>query len=212
MNDRLTTVSTTNEKTVTDRDVTAIDKALPLDEQPQEIDLKPVSQQPAPPIPRWQKPLIAIGIGLGMTALVVSTLEYPSQSTAMRPPTSRSSTLANSAANEQAASTTQDRPDLAQTAVKEAKLAIALSQADVAQADINIQTFKHDYDRYQDLSKRGLIERQKLVRAKHIYHFAQRQKSYALHGLKIARAQLAAAEIDAAKVTTVPCSRLSANK
>jgi hypothetical protein len=183
----------------------------------------------------------SISLGLGIMMMGVGAIEYSGQSTALRQatfgasidrqpaitrtaaptkttPTDRSLIVANSGSTDrQTAGNTPNRVQIAQAALEDAKVALALSQADVEQADINIQTFKTEYDRHQELHKRGDIDRQKLATAKKAYDFAQHQKSYALHGLKQAKIQLAAAEIGVEKArsqsrSSYLCARKSARK
>jgi hypothetical protein len=174
---------------------------------------------------RWEKLLASISVGLGIMMMGVGTIEYPGQSIALRQSTVRESidrqplpaiaTTSNPTTNQDphpaATSAKPDRLQIAKAALQDAKVALALSQADVEQADINIETFQNEYERYQDLYKRGAGNRQKLVQAKSGYDFAKRQKSYALHGLKQVRLQLDAAEADIDTVrarSTKICSRL----
>ncbi len=81
------------------------------------------------------------------------------------------------------AATAPDRLEQAKTALKEAKIALALSQADLTQAELNLQTFKTDYERDRDLHRSGAIDRQKLARTNKIYNFAKMRKGDALYGL-----------------------------
>ncbi len=235
MYDLLISVRKSNNKAVTQQDGSTASVASSSDAD-RAVGIHQVHQ-----MSRWKKPLMSISVRLAITTVAVSTIEYPSHSTAIHPATLGSkidrlqpSEIATSVSkpkltpvdrpfpvatmvaihsgDREAASTAVDRRDAAKAAVKDAKLALALSQADVAQARINTQTFKQDYDRYQDLSKRGLVNPQQLARAKHIYNFAKLQNSYALHGLKIVQSQLAAAEVDAANGTSDLCPQLSASK
>jgi hypothetical protein len=191
----------------------------------------------------WKKILTAILVGLGTTTVAISTIEQPGKSTAIQParlghsidrqpaitgaaaptkttPPDLRVIAANSTSTDRqpaAASTAPDRVKIAQAALEEAQVALALSQADVEQADINIQTFKTEYDRHQELHRRGAIDRQKLARAKKAYDFAHHQKSYAIHGLKQVKLQLAAAEIGVDKARSQSrssdvCTRISARK
>jgi hypothetical protein len=162
----------------------------------------------------WKQSIAGISIGLGMTMLATIAIDYPRQSIAF--PVTFKPSPAKYAARQVAALTTPnraliavstgsdrhreaatapDRLEQAQTAVKEAKIAIALSQADVTQAELNLQTFKTDYDRDRDLYRSGTIDRQKLARTSKIYDFAKAQKGRARDGLQQAQAQLIDAEL-----------------
>ncbi|PSB57544.1 hypothetical protein [Chamaesiphon polymorphus] len=179
----------------------------------------------------WEKLFASISMGLGIMMMGVGTVEYPDRSISLRQATviesidrqplptitTASNLPANRDRNPVDSSTKPDRLQAALATLQEAKTALTLSQADVAQAEINIQTFKKDYDRYQDLYKRGSANSQQLAQARSGYDFAQKQKSYALHGLKQVEQQLAAAKADLNIVRSQSrsskiCSRISASK
>jgi multidrug resistance efflux pump len=202
---------------------------------PHKINQKIVAQQKvktigtSPPAARsrWKKSLGKIGVGLSISTLLVSIYEYPGYGiwgssierqqwpalTATRfsdkEPTSPHVQMADlallQAPNEQAdRDSTGDRVTI-KTNLQEAQAAVRLAKIDVEQAQINLETFKNNYNRYHQLVKRGGagVEkyRQKLAEAQVAADFAIEQKSYALHGLKHAQAQLTVAENSAAKIS-----------
>jgi hypothetical protein len=217
MQNPITNTAKIDARIVTDRDLTTVSTSL-LDNR------DPVKTVPVAAMSRWQKSLAVISVGVGMTMMAVTTVEYPGQATFRRSldrqPPQAIPVLARQFSSRETAPTnvtpldrslavaTGSNPErdreariaTAQAAVAESKVALALSQADVAQAHINVQTFKNDYDRHQDLFKSGAVNSQKLVRARIAYDFAKRQKSHAVDGLKQVQVQLNAAAANVAKV------------
>ncbi|AFY94549.1 hypothetical protein [Chamaesiphon minutus] len=172
------------------------------------VAMAPHKTQPVKRLFLWEKLFASISVGLGIMMMGVGAIEYPGQSTALRQVTLTESidrqplqTIATTsdlpAKQNRITTAPGTKPDpiqIAQAALQEAKTALTLSRADVAQADINIQTFKKDYDRDRELYKQGKASSQQLAQAKSEYDFAQQQKRYALHGLKQVEQQVEAAE------------------
>jgi hypothetical protein len=139
--------------------------------------------------------LVAILGGLGIMTMAVGVFEYPGQSTTSASDRPMPAAVTKVATNNTPTDRTGDRQArvaiaAAQAAVNEAKRAIALSEADVAQADINIQTFQTKYERYRELHKRGAVNSRQLAQARVAHDFGKQQKQIALEGLKHARGQL----------------------
>jgi hypothetical protein len=133
--------------------------------------------------------------GLGLTLMAVGLFEYPGQSTTSTSDKPLPASAPGVAAGDAPNSSTCDRQDrvalaAAQAAVSEVRRAIALSQADVAQADINIQTFKAKYDRDLELYRSGAVNSQQLAQSRVAHDFGKQQKQIALEGLKHAQGQL----------------------
>jgi hypothetical protein len=80
--------------------------------------------------------------------------------------------------------------------IQATQVALALSQAHLAQTDTNLQNFRSDYNRYQTLAAQGRATDKQLQAAKVAYDFAQAQQSSALQGLQHAQAQLAAVSVE----------------
>jgi hypothetical protein len=100
-----------------------------------------------------------------------------------------------------------------QYSIEEAEIAVALSQAQLIQANINLQEFHYDYKRYSALALRGKVTKQQLVTATSAFNLAQLQKSSAIKGLQDSKAQLNSArkakepiEISANKSDLMPTS------
>ena len=217
MQNPITNTAKIDDRIAMARDSTTVSTS-PLDNQ------DAVKTAPVTAMSRWQKPLAVISVGVGMTIMAVTTVEYPGQATfgrsIERQPPQAIPVLARQFSSRETATTNLTPPHgsltvatdrnlerkrearlaTAQATVAESKAALALSQADVAQAHINVQTFKNDYDRHQDLFKSGVVNSQKLVQARIAYDFAKRQKSHAIDGLKQVQAQLNAAAANVAKV------------
>jgi hypothetical protein len=141
------------------------------------------------------KSLIKIVGGLGLTLMAVELFEYLGQSpaTASNKPIPASVTAVatedtptSGTCNRQA----REAITAVRATVSDARKAIELSQADVAQADINIQTFKAKYDRELERYRRGAGNSQQLARARVAYDFGKQQKQIALEGLRHAQVQL----------------------
>lgn len=99
--------------------------------------------------------------------------------------------------------TNEDRPAPLQPAhvtLKEAQVAVALSQAHLAQARINLIEFQAKHDDSKILSQQGKVSRQQLDTAKAAYTLAQSQHRSALIGLQECTAQLVAAKAEVSKL------------
>ena len=143
----------------------------------------------------FTKSLVGIVGGLGLTLMAVGLFEYPGQSTTSTSDKPLAASVTGVATGDAPNSSTCDRQAraamaAAQSAVSEAKRAIALSQADVAQADINIQTFKAKYERDLELHRNGTVNSQQLAQSRSAHDFGKQQKQIALEGLKHAQGQL----------------------
>jgi hypothetical protein len=140
------------------------------------------------------KSLVVTLGGLGLGLMVVGLFDYPGQSTTSDSDKPLPASVTEVATNNDAPNHNCDRQAraamaAANAAVSEAKRAIILSQADVAQADINIQTFKAKYDRELELHRQGAVNSQ-LSQARVAYDFGKQQKQIAIEGLKHAQGQL----------------------
>jgi hypothetical protein len=219
MDNSIANSSKVDKKIGTERDLITHRDAAPSAER-DATTTAPVTRS----ISRRTKLLAALGVGAGAITIAVSLLDYPDPAPAPKPSQrfqkQRVLVASMSRANETLAdravrSPTIDRQlDLvradattapskmvkAKAAVKEAKTALSLSQAHVEQAQINLQTFKKNYERHQDLHKRNAVNFQQLEQSQVAYNFATTQKSHALHGLKQAQTQLTAAEVSLDRV------------
>lgn len=143
------------------------------------------------------KSLVGMAGGLGLALMAVGLFEYPGQSTTSSNELQPAAATGAATGDAPNSSTCNRQARVALTAanvaVNEAKRAIALSQADVAQADINIQTFKAKYDRDLELHKSGAVNDRQLAQSRVAHDFGKQQKQIALEGLKHAEAQLAEA-------------------
>ncbi len=145
------------------------------------------------------KSLVATLGGLGLGLMAVGLFENPGQSTTSARDRPLPALVIEVATDNDAPNSPdcdrQARAAMAaaNVAVSEAKKAIALSQADVAQADINIQTFKAKYERDLKLHRQGAVNSRRLSQARVAHDFGKQQKQIALEGLKHAEAQLAEA-------------------
>jgi hypothetical protein len=110
--------------------------------------------------------------------------------------TSDRNTIARVAANQQ-----QPRPlQFAHVTLKEAKVAVTLSQAQLAQARINLTEFRAKHDSTKTLSAQGKVSRQHADNAKAAYQLAQLQHKSASIGLQESQAQLIAAQAEVSKL------------
>jgi hypothetical protein len=87
----------------------------------------------------------------------------------------------------------------AQIALKEAQVAVSLSQSQLAQARINLREFQAKHDSAKILSAQGKVSRQEADTAKAAYELAQLQHSSAAIGLQDSQAQLIAAKSEVSK-------------
>jgi hypothetical protein len=94
------------------------------------------------------------------------------------------------------------RLNSAQIALKEAQVAVSLSQAQLAQARINLREFQAKHDTAKILSAQGKVNRQAATTAKAAYNLAQLQHRSAAIGLQGSQAQLIAAK---AQVSRLGC-------
>jgi hypothetical protein len=220
MDNSITNANKVDRNSTTERNSTTRGEATPSVDRSDATTIAPVTKHSVRSS-RRKKLFAALGIGVGAIAIAVSTWQYPDEPAPAPKPSKRfqqqrvvlvsTSQSANlTLADRSIGSPTSDRqPDLepaeapsaptkilrAIAAVKEAKTALTLSQSHVAQTEINLQTFKNNYERHQDLHRRNAINRQQLEQSQVAYNFATTQKSQALHGLKQAQTQLTAAEV-----------------
>ena len=88
----------------------------------------------------------------------------------------------------------------AQIALKEAKLAVSLSQVQLAQARINLSEFQAKHDTAKIFSAQGKVNRQQAATARAAHKLAQLQHSSATIGLQESQAQLIAAQAEISKL------------
>jgi hypothetical protein len=96
-----------------------------------------------------------------------------------------------------------DRPiplQSAQITLKEAQVAVALSQAHLDIARINLIEFQAKHDSHKILSQQGKVSRQQLDTAKAAYALAQSQHRSASIGLQESTAQLVAAKAEVSRL------------
>jgi hypothetical protein len=84
--------------------------------------------------------------------------------------------------------------------LKEAKVAVQLSQAQLAQARINLIEFRAKHNSTKLLSAQGKVSRQHADTAKAAYELAQLQHKSASIGLQESQAQLIAAKAEVSKL------------
>jgi hypothetical protein len=84
--------------------------------------------------------------------------------------------------------------------LKEAKVAVTLSQARLAQARTNLIEFQAKHDNAKILSEQGKVSRHHADTAKAAYKLAQSQHSSASIGLQTSQAQLIAAQAEVNKL------------
>lgn len=96
-----------------------------------------------------------------------------------------------------------------QVALEEARVAVELSQAQLAQARINLREFQAKHDTAKILSAQGKVSRERAAAAKAAYNLAQLQHRSASIGLQDSQAQLIAAK---AKVSRLECQAHSATE
>ncbi|WP_373542763.1 hypothetical protein [Chamaesiphon sp.] len=97
-----------------------------------------------------------------------------------------------------------DRPAPLQSAQidrQEAQVAVSLSQAQLAQARINLIEFQAKYDSAKILAQQGQVSRQQLDTAKAAYNLAQVQHRAALIGVQDSTAQLVAAKAEVSRLS-----------
>jgi F0F1-type ATP synthase membrane subunit c/vacuolar-type H+-ATPase subunit K len=150
--------------------------------------------QLTPPI----KPLVSIWVGLGVGIIIASVglgIGVITASIAVDRDAQATSTDLD-IANTRIIASTQGDVCIAQDPIKEAQVALSLSQAHLVQANTNLQKFQSDYSRYKALASQGKATDKQLQAAKVAYNLAQLQKSSALKGLQHAQAQLAAVRVE----------------
>ncbi|WP_310411026.1 hypothetical protein [Chamaesiphon sp. OTE_8_metabat_110] len=91
------------------------------------------------------------------------------------------------------------RLNSAQIAIREAQVAVSLSQAQLAQARVNLSEFQAKHDRVKILSAQGKVSRKQTDLAVAAYKLAQLQHSSAAIGLQESTAQLIAAKAEVSK-------------
>jgi hypothetical protein len=163
--------------------------------------------------PRQQKILVAIlaGLGVGLIAVSISG-SSDAQSNCVRQ--ANRAILLPLVAPIVSSDPTSDRGDLSTTAgvavkndrlvrlnsaqvtLKEAQVAVSLSQAQLTQARINLSEFQTKYNSAKILSEQGKISRQQLSTAKSAYDLGQAQQSSALIGVEECTTQLVAAKAE----------------
>jgi hypothetical protein len=108
--------------------------------------------------------------------------------------------------------TTQQQPvrlNSAQIALKEAQVAVSLSQAQLAQARINLSEFQAKHDSAKILSAQGKVSRKQADLAVAAYKLSQLQHSSASIGLQDSQTQLIAAK---AEVSRLGCKANTVNQ
>jgi hypothetical protein len=98
------------------------------------------------------------------------------------------------------------RLNAAQITLKQAKVAVSLSQAQLAQARINLTEFTAQHNKTKILSAQGKVSRQQADLALASYKLAQLQHSAASIGLEETTAQLIAAKAEVSKLGCKPNS------
>jgi Outer membrane efflux protein len=100
--------------------------------------------------------------------------------------------------------TAQQRPPTqlhsARIAFKEAKVAVALSQAQLVQARANLSEFQAKHDNTKILARQGKTSRQQLDTTRAAIELARSQHHAATIGLQAARSQLIAAKAEVSKL------------
>ena len=91
------------------------------------------------------------------------------------------------------------RLNAAQIALKQAKVAVSLSQAQLAQARINLTEFTAKHNKTKILSAQGKVDRKQADLALASYKLAQLQHSSASIGLQDSTAQVIAAKAEVSK-------------
>ncbi len=92
------------------------------------------------------------------------------------------------------------RLDSARIALREARVAVTLSQAQLAQARMNLIEFQAKHNQAKILSAQGKISRQQADTAKAAYELAKLQHSSATIGLQESMTQLVAAKAEVGKL------------
>jgi Iron/manganese superoxide dismutases, alpha-hairpin domain len=108
--------------------------------------------------------------------------------------------------------TTEQQPvrlNSAQSALKEAQVAVSLSQAQLVQARINLIEFQAKHDSAKILSAQGKVSRKQADLALAAYKLAQLQHSSASIGLRDSKTQLIAAK---AEVSRLGCKASAVNQ
>jgi hypothetical protein len=98
------------------------------------------------------------------------------------------------------------RLNSAQIALEDAKVAVSLSQAQLAQARMNLTEFQAKHDSAKILSAQGKVSRQEADTAKAAYNLAQLQHNAASIGLQESTAQIIAAKAEVSKLGCKPNS------
>jgi hypothetical protein len=88
----------------------------------------------------------------------------------------------------------------AHVALKQAKVAVTLSQAQLAQARTNLIEFRAKHNSTKILSAQGKVSRQHADKAKAAYQLAQSQHKSASIGLQESQTQLIAAQAEVSKL------------
>ena len=94
----------------------------------------------------------------------------------------------------------QVRLNSAQIVLKQAKVAVALSQVQLAQARINLVEFQAKHNSAKILSAQGKVSRQQAALVVAAYKLAQLQHGFASIGLQESQAQLVAANTKVSKL------------
>jgi hypothetical protein len=177
--------------------------------------------------PQQSKLPVSILAGLGVSLLVVSiaNLEIDDPRERLRQRSTRSSQqdvdrsielplvvpiVSSELASDRSDRTTtarvaaqQQQPSPLQSAhvtLKEAKVAVKLSQVQLAQARINLTEFRAKHHSTKTLSAQGKVSRQQADNAKAAYELAQLQHKSASIGLQESQAQLVAAQAEVSKL------------
>ncbi len=137
--------------------------------------------------PAQKKPPASIWIGLGIGIIIASIAGD-------RYVQAKSTNL--DIANTRTIASTQGDVCIAQNPTQDAQVALALSEAHLAQTNTNLEKFQSDYSRHKTLALEGKVTPKQLQTAKTAYDLAQLQKSSALQGLQHAQSQLTAVRVE----------------
>jgi hypothetical protein len=171
------------------------------------------------PIKSPQSPRLPVSIlaGIGSSLLVVSISESDLVRSSRSPQVAERAIELPLVAPIVSSDSTSDRSDRATTgvtakkqqpsplqsahaALKQANVAVKLSQAHLAQARTNLSEFRAKHNNAKVLSARGNVSRQHADNAKAAYQLAQLQHKSASIGLQESQAQLIAAKAEVRKL------------
>ena len=134
------------------------------------------------PLKAHTKPLVSICAGLGIGIIMTSLAEnrqIQAAATALDIANTRIITATTPAVGGRQ-TLAQTDACIAENSTQEAQVALALSQAQLAQTHTNLQKFQSEYNRHKMLASQGKATPRQLQTAKVAYDLAQLQKSSAL--------------------------------